>query len=146
VVETLQLERAVVPVRFGTRHDHAEDVRTVLAERRPALLAAHERVRGRVEIAVRLLEPPPARDDGRAYLDRRVKAASLHEELAALAVAAGRRPERRSVELLRGAYLVERRAVPAFTATVEALQREHPEAALVCTGPWPAYSFVGALE
>jgi hypothetical protein len=84
--------------------------------------------------------------DGRAYLARRRKAAALHATLAELAVAAVRRPERGGSELLRGAYLIERPALPGFTAAVETLQREHPEASLVCTGPWPAYSFVGGPE
>jgi gas vesicle protein GvpL/GvpF len=145
VVETIQCERAVVPVRFGTRHADPERVRTALAERRERLLAALERVRGRVELSVRMIEPPAALD-GRAYLARRRKAAAVHDALAALAVGATRRPERGAAELLRGAYLVERPALPAFTAAVESLQREHPEASLLCTGPWPAYSFVGAME
>jgi hypothetical protein len=44
-------------------------------------------------------------------------------------------------ELLRAAYLVDRDAVGGFTARVDALQREHPELAVLCTGPWPPYSF-----
>ncbi|MDA0165685.1 GvpL/GvpF family gas vesicle protein [Solirubrobacter ginsenosidimutans] len=142
VVESIQRERAVVPVRFGTRHADPDRVRAALAGRRGQLLAALERVRGRVELAMRVIEPGEALD-GRAYLARRRKAAALHDALTALAVAEVRRPERGGQELLRGAYLVERPALRAFTAAVETLQREHPEASLVCTGPWPAYSFVG---
>jgi hypothetical protein len=44
--------------------------------------------------------------------------------------------------VLRNAYLVERRVVPRFRAVVERLQLAHPEVAILCTGPWPAYSFV----
>jgi hypothetical protein len=145
VIEAVGLERAVVPVRFASRHGDAEHVRAALAERRDALLAALERVRGRVEVAVRVIEPEPAPVDGRTYLARRRKAAALHDRLAQRAIAAGRRPEHGGQELLRGAYLVERPAVAAFTAFVQALQREHPEVSLVCTGPWPAYSFVTGL-
>lgn len=146
VIEAIQRERAVVPVRFGTRHDDPDGVRAALAAERDRLLAALDRVRGRVEVAVRVIEPPPTWLDGRAYLARREKAAAMHETLAGFAVAAARGPERGDPELLRGSYLVEQRGLQAFTAAAEALQREHPETSLVCTGPWPAYSFVGELR
>jgi hypothetical protein len=146
VVEAVQSERAVLPLRFGTRLPGTGTVRAALAERSDVLLAGLERVRGRVELAVRALQQPEPAPDGRAYLRRRQAAAGLHETLEALAVAARRGPERTADELLRAAYLVERPALASFAATVERLQREHPEAALVCTGPWPAYSFVEPLE
>jgi hypothetical protein len=146
VVEAVQSERAVLPMRFGTRRPADGGVRAALAERRDVLVAGLERVRGRVELAVRALQTPEPAPDGRAYLRRRQAAAALHETLEALAVAARRAPERTADELLRAAYLVERPALASFAATVERLRREHPEAALVCTGPWPAYSFVEPLE
>jgi len=43
---------------------------------------------------------------------------------------------------LRAAYLVERPVVARFGSRVQRLQAEHPEAAVLCTGPWPPYSFV----
>jgi hypothetical protein len=50
-------------------------------------------------------------------------------------------------ELLRAAYLVDRGAVGEFVARVRQLQRAHEELALVCTGPWPPFSFAqGAPE
>jgi hypothetical protein len=49
---------------------------------------------------------------------------------------------RQGPELLRAAYLVDRREVPRFRATVERLQSAHPDAAILCTGPWPPYSFM----
>lgn len=146
VIETIQRERAVVPVRFGTRHADSDRVRAALTERREPLLAALERVRGRVEVAVRVIEPATGKTDGSAYLARRRKASTMHATLSGFAVAAGRGHERGDPELLRGAYLLERDGLQAFTTAVEALQREYPEASLVCTGPWPAYSFVGELE
>lgn len=146
VVERVQAERAVLPMRFGTRLPGAGSVRVALAERREELLAGLDRVRGRVELAVRAIEPSEPAPDGRSYLMRRQKAARLHDMLAVLAVAACRRPERAADELLRGSYLVERPALETFSAAVETLQREHPEASLVCTGPWPAYSFVEPLK
>jgi gas vesicle protein GvpL/GvpF len=91
----------------------------------------------------------PAATGGGQYLRAKLSTArtvtALHETLAALAVAARRWPERAPSELLRASYLVERPAVPEFRGAVERLQREHPEAALLCTGPWPAYSFVDGV-
>ena len=153
VIEALMADRAVLPLRFGTRMPDAGAVRTPLAARREQLLDALDRVRGRVELAVRAIQPEavaaapsaPAAS-GREYLRARMSirrsSASLHEPLAALAVAARRWPELAPGELLRASYLVDQPAVAGFRSAVERLQREHPEAALLCTGPWPAYSFV----
>src|SRR3954467_5494509 len=43
----------------------------------------------------------------------------------------------------RSAYLVNRDEVDAFVDRVEALGRELDDVSIVCTGPWPPYSFVG---
>ena len=47
-----------------------------------------------------------------------------------------------SDELLRAAYLVERGQVDAFVTAVRRLQEDRADLALVCTGPWPPFSFV----
>jgi hypothetical protein len=158
VVESLMAERAVLPMRFGTRPPSADSVREELAARRDELLEALDRVRGRVELAVRALQPAaraaaatsPASASGSEYLRARVAGAStltaLHEPLAALAVAARWWPERAPGEPRRISYLVDESAVADFRSAVERLQREHPEAALLCTGPWPAYSFAEAVS
>lgn len=151
VVEALMADRAVLPMRFGTRLRDLDGVRAALAARRESLLDALDRVRGRVELAVRAIRPAAdvaidaAPASGVAYLRARLRstrsAESLHEPLAALAVAAHRWPERAPGEVLRASYLVDQPAVVSFRRAVERLQRQHPEAALLCTGPWPAYSF-----
>jgi Gas vesicle synthesis protein GvpL/GvpF len=154
VVESLMGDRGVLPVRFGMRLPAVDDVREVLAERRDVLLEALDRVRGRVELAVRATQPaasaPPPAASGSEYLHARLAGArtlkALHEPLAALAVAARCWPERAPGEPRRGSYLVDEPAVAGFRNAVESLQREHPEAALLCTGPWPAYSFVEAVS
>jgi hypothetical protein len=158
VIETLMAERAVLPMRFGTRFPDPGGVRAALAAREELLLDALDRVRGRVELAVRAIQPAaeaegasapaaaPAAATGREYVRARLRTrrsgASLHEPLAALAVDVRRWPELAPGEVLRASYLVEQPAVPEFRSTVERLQRQHPEAALLCTGPWPAYSFM----
>jgi hypothetical protein len=158
VIEALMAERATLPMRFGTRFPDVGGVQAALAGRREPLRDALDRVRGRVELAVRAMQPEadaaassaPAAASGREYLSAKLRSkrsgASLHEPLAALAVAARRWPELAPGELLRAAYLVDQPAVGRFRSAVQRLQREHPEAALLCTGPWPAYSFMEGVS
>ena len=157
VVERLMAERAVLPMRFGTTLPEADALRAALAARHAELLAALERVRRRVELGVRAVDiagssPPPTTPpaNGREYLLAKLAhntgaertAESLHRPLAALAVDGRCHPVHRPREVLRGSYLVDRAEVPAFRVAVERLQRERPAVALLCTGPWPPYSFV----
>jgi hypothetical protein len=156
VVESLMAERAVLPMRFGTSLPSHDDVRDALAERRDVLLEALDRVRGRVELALRAMLPaasaaaaPLPAASGSEYVRLRLARArtvtALHEPLTALAVAARDWPERAPGEV-RTSYLVDEPVVGRFRNAVERLQREHPEAALLCTGPWPAYSFVSGVS
>jgi hypothetical protein len=154
VVEALMEDRDLLPVRFGTRLDDDAAAARSVAERHAELERALERVRGAVELSVRavLAEPgeeaAPERDSGADYL--RVKrrasaahdavAAAVHAPLAALARAHAERPPR-PPEVLRAAYLVDRGAVGTFARHVARLDERHPELRLLCTGPWPPYSF-----
>jgi hypothetical protein len=166
VVERLMAERAVLPMRFASRLAGEAALRHALVTRQNELRAALDGVRGRVELAVRALcaagaprrearrtavaGAPEGRDSGRehvrAKLDRHHRAdaagAALHAPLAALAVVGSRRPGRVPCEVLRASYLVERPAVAEFRAVAQRLQSEHRDTAVLCTGPWPPYSFV----
>jgi hypothetical protein len=146
-LEALMDERDLLPVRYGTRVADEAAAARAIAGRRPELRAALERVRGAVELAVRVQanEPAPApatAASGRDYIAARAAhgeaAKRLHEPLAALARESA---VQHGGELLRAAYLVERDAVGEFVARVRELQAAHPEVALLCTGPWPPYSF-----
>ena len=44
------------------------------------------------------------------------------------------------------AYLVPQSNVDAFREEVGRLQSAHPERTIVCTGPWPPYSFTAPAE
>jgi hypothetical protein len=156
VVERLMAERTVVPLRFGSTVAGEAALRRLLAERRESLTETIARIRGRVELGVRVLDEAPAAvadepRSGRDYVLGRLQdsrraehaTAALHEPLAVLARDAVRQPLRAADELLRGAYLVDRAGVPRFCTGVQRLQAEHPDMAILCTGPWPAYSFVG---
>jgi Gas vesicle synthesis protein GvpL/GvpF len=166
VVERLMADRTVLPMRFGTTLADADALRASLAARHDDLVGRLRRVRGRVELGVRAVarEPDAAaaapadgagHDEapaltGRAYLMTKLArgraardaAAALHGPLAARAVESSRRPCGPG-EVLRAAYLVERADVPPFLGVVERLRRDHAGVALLCTGPWPAYSFAG---
>jgi hypothetical protein len=167
VVERMMADRAVLPMRFGSKLADDDALREVLAARQQEFLASLDRVRGRVEVGVRAMQPPgaqpatgapavalpaPVAMTGRAYLEgklrngRRIEheAATLHEPLAKLAVDVSRQPARAPDELLRASYLIEAAALARFRGTVERLQRAHPGVAILCTGPWPPYSFVAA--
>jgi hypothetical protein len=58
-----------------------------------------------------------------------------------MARASTRRRQTRASELLCAAYLVERSKVSGFAERVAELQQENPELRILCTGPWPPYSF-----
>jgi Gas vesicle synthesis protein GvpL/GvpF len=60
IVEELMRDRDVLPVRYGTRFPDEVAAGRVLEERREQLGAALERVRGAVELAVRVIAQPHA--------------------------------------------------------------------------------------
>lgn len=166
VVERLMADRTVLPMRFGSKVDDERALREFLAGCRQSLATAIARTSGHVELGVRILQPLAARDGagmaaraaapptGRDYLlaklqhDQRATraSASLHEPLEALAGEARRQTPRGADEILRGSYLVDRRVVPRFRAAVERLQIARPDVSILCTGPWPPYSFVGDVR
>jgi gas vesicle protein GvpL/GvpF len=165
VVERIMADRTVLPMRFGNKLPGDDVLREVLAARQQEFLATLDRVRGRVELGIRAMQPlgtPAAKErmlgeasapevmTGRQYLEakllngRRIEreAAAVHEPLSTLAVAVRRQPPRAPEELLRASYLVETAVVARFRSLVERLQRSHPDVAILLTGPWPPYSFV----
>jgi hypothetical protein len=147
LLERLMEDRDMLPVRYGTVVRDEDDAARVLDDRRDELVAGLERVRGAVELAVRVRGDAgePEGDTGRDYLAARARparaAAEINHALSALAREGIVQP---SGDLLRVAYLVDRGDVDAFVALVRRLQDEHEELALVCTGPWPPFSFTDA--
>jgi hypothetical protein len=152
-VEALMERGAVLPMRFGTMLADETELVEALAARRDEFAAALNRVRGRVEIGLRVVQDRPAAqarraDSGRAYVLARVEehrraeraARELHAPLAALACESRlRRPA--PPTLLAAAYLVERRDVAAFRARAEEVAAACPGVRAVFSGPWPPYSF-----
>lgn len=154
---------AVLPLRLGSALAGEDAVRAMLRERAAEFTEALDRVRGAVELSVRAAlaipeEPaataaPGISGSGTAYMLGRL-AQTRHEaeimrtvdpplaELARDSARLGSALADRDAQV-RLAYLVERAAVQAFRARVEALAETRAGLRLACTGPWPPYSFVG---
>ena len=174
VVRRLLAAATVVPLRFGSLHRDTAAVEGFLAEHRDEFVAALDRVRGRVELGVKLWVAAPADEaegrrpaTGREYLERRREArehaatarAALDETLRAvharlLAVSeAGvlNRSQPREltgdsrVMAMNAAYLVDADDDSLFSE-VEHLRRAHPGLVFEVTGPWAPYNFVGSPE
>ena len=168
VVEQLQARWPVLPVRFGCLVT-AEQVALDLRQRHDEYLRLLRRVTGRFEFSITaewsLPEPTQAPDltcdtpvphllflgvsktveqasSDRAHAMQEA-APALLAPLAALA------DEHRLTVLalprcgVNAVFLVPERNEPAFTATLTRVRSMWPEVTLTCTGPWPAFSFVG---
>jgi hypothetical protein len=170
VEEVMEAAGTVVPARFGSTFDRDAALIEQLARHAGPLRASLERTRDAVEIGLRVLwDPGPdtgrppaagAATSGREYLlaragserrrqARRERAAtlagSIHDPLAA-------RSREATLELLvtdripvTGAYLVDSSEVGSFREDVERLAGRAPGVDVICTGPWPPYSFVPDL-
>ena len=170
VARSLLAVATVVPLRFGSLHRDTHAVEGFLAEHREDFRDALERVRGRVEVGVKVwLAAPPAEEDvgaatGREYLERRRAAraeaartrATIDERLreihARLLATADEgvlnRPQPRELTgdrremAMNAAYLVAADD-DALLTEVERLRDEHPDLVIDATGPWAPYNFVG---
>ncbi len=130
IVEAL-VERAdaVLPVRFGEVVPDERALGRLVADRRGELLLGLERVRGSVEVGLRV------RGDG-AAADR------IHRRLAAIALES--RVRRAGDGELATAYLVPRDRLPAVQEVVARAVADVEAPTILCTGPWAPYSFVEA--
>ncbi|MGH2870046.1 MAG: GvpL/GvpF family gas vesicle protein [Solirubrobacteraceae bacterium] len=158
VIEALMGEGAALPVRFGTLLDAVGDVERMLRIRRLELEHKLEGIRGAVELSVRgiwpdVVEPATVTPalTGTAYMRSRLEpqrrardlAARVHAHLDDHARASRHRLLTRSSVPVSAAFLVEHGSEDDFLRRVRELDAQLQDAELVCTGPWPAYSFVG---
>jgi hypothetical protein len=153
VVEGLMELAGVLPLRFGTTLRDSDELRAILARDRPRFERLLARVRGCVELAVRVGVPPapePSSATGTAYLQAKLTAEREREgaanrvlaPLRGLAKATSRRTSRTGDTTVSESYLVSRNALEPFVAQVKLLQSHNSELSLTCTGPWGPYSFV----
>lgn len=154
-VRRLMDDGAILPAQFGSVLPDKPAVRELLRNRRKDLLGRLARVRGAVEIGLRAswrdgaaakLERRPT--SGSSYLRDRLelrqsarRVATELDALTALARGSRRALAPRPDLPVLDAYLVDRGRVGEFVAMVEQLDDRLDEVELVCTGPWPPYSF-----
>lgn len=129
IVEAVMETRDLVPMRYGTRFARDEEAVDAVAAREGEMRSALERVRGAVELSLRVRTREPG------------LSADVQDPLRPLVREAITRPGRDEAELLRAAYLVERGRVPDVRDEIARLQDQHPQLSLLLTGPWPPYSF-----
>ena len=71
-------------------------------------------------------------------------ARAMHAILKRLATASRFDAETADRDWIAAAFLMPRDATETFRQAVSRLAKAHPKLALLCTGPWPPYSFVNA--
>ena len=156
VVEAIMARGPVLPLRFGTQLEGEERLAAALAERGDELLRSLERVRGQVELGLRVMPrrgPKPDLDpderSGRAYLLARAgehrrateAARQLQAPLAELAAASVLRQRPAPPAILVAAYLVDADRVAEFRVRADEIRACREDLYVVVTGPWPPYNF-----
>jgi hypothetical protein len=157
VVEEVMARGAVLPLRFGTQLEDEDRLAAALSDRHEGLQRVLDRVRGRVELGLRVLPVRPdagaeaaPQGSGREYLLERVSrhrraeraARELNTPLAALASASRVKAAPAPPAILVAAYLLDPGDAPEFRARAHELAARHDDLQAVVTGPWPPYSFV----
>jgi hypothetical protein len=158
VVEAVMEGGPALPMRLGTAFPDEQELLDTLRARAPEFHRALDRVEGAVELGIRAVVDLEPSDNGRpvngagpgtTYMLGRLEqvraaervAAAIHEPLAVLARHSTWRLEAGDPPRLVAAYLVDISKVDDFRDQVAALEDGRP-VAVVCTGPWPPYSFV----
>lgn len=153
VVEAALGGGAALPARFGTTFADARSLAAALEPHAQTLREQLERLRGCVELAVRVGFPEAEQTvpaSGRAYLETKLSRKRRNEAVVAetlaplseLATCARTNEGRSAGEDICASYLVPRGWVEPFVEKVRTLAENSPQLALSCTGPWPPYSFV----
>jgi hypothetical protein len=163
----------VVPLRFGSLHRDLDAVEAFRDAHREEFRDALSRVRGRVELGVKVWAAVPAERrgepaaTGREYLQRRReereetararatvddRLRTIHSRLLeSAAEGVLNRPQPREVTgdrremAMNAAYLVPADS-DALVVEVERLRAEHADLVFEVTGPWAPYNFVGGAD
>lgn len=157
VIDHLIERAAVLPLRFGTVLPDPDALRGVMVDDGARFRLLLSRVRGCVELAVRVgmapasATPPPGGTD---YMRERLAARQRESDAAdrvfaplrPLARATAHRPVQAGNTTVSESYLVPHGAIEPFAAQVRALQAQNPSLSISCTGPWGPYSFVDGGE
>lgn len=161
VVEALMDAHALLPARFGSVLESDDDVRALLDARADELLAALREVAGSAELGVRAAptaraasQRPTHENAGVAYFaDRldeqrglRALADRVDAALAPLAKARRLRMPAAGRTTVSAAYLVPHARIDEFVRCVARLDEQIADGEVLCTGPWPPYSFSEAAR
>ena len=135
VVEALMSRSgAVLPAQFGRPFGDEAELEAAIRPKTQELERGLDRVRGCVEFGLRVAGESPDATSGTEYMRARLDQQRAVEPL-----------EHVSRAVSANAYLVPADKIDEFQEAVRRLQAEHAELTIVCTGPWPPYSF-GAEE
>ena len=170
-IEQLMRNCTLLPARFATTFDNERHLKEIVQQNHESLSAGLERVRGCVELGVRVLlrnpmVPAPARQQaasssGTAYMlgrleeeqrrrdqlrDAKELAGRIHAPLAEMSIDSTSRVLPSPEILLSAAYLIPRDQVADFGRSVDQIAGRHPRVSALCTGPWPPYNFTPALK
>lgn len=149
------IDRApILPAQFGSLLEDEAGVRGFLRRRSEDLLSRLKRVWEAVEIGLRAswregsVPSTDGSESAASYLRDRLelreharRVAHQLDPLTALALSSRRVLAPRPDLPVLDAYLVDRGRVDEFVALVEKLGGVLDDVDLVCTGPWPPYSF-----
>jgi hypothetical protein len=153
VVGALERRAAtVVPVRYGQVLQNEQALAEAVRSKGEAIRTTFARVRDCVEIAVRVWGAPTRVEaaDGAGYmhgrreaeLQRRAVVDQLHERVSSAARDARiRYGALGGEELFVAAYLIPAARLTEVTREVESFGSDHRDLTVVCTGPWPPFSF-----
>jgi hypothetical protein len=127
---------AVMPFRFGIEVRSEPELRGVLEINLDALSGQLARVRGRVEMGLKVKLPPSSPPERWSSALARVRALApwvedRRERLLRLSTG----------QALEGCYLVSREDVSAFWTAVEEIRAALAGLPVLGSGPWAAYSF-----
>jgi FAD/FMN-containing dehydrogenase len=125
---------AVLPAQFGRPFGDEAELEAAIRPKTQELERGLDRVRGCVEFGLRVAGERPGATSGTEYMRARLAQQRAVEPL-----------EHVSRAVSANAYLVPADKIDEFQEAVHRLQAERPELTIVCTGPWPPYSF-GAEE
>ena len=153
VVEALMADHAVLPARFGSLVPGRVQALDLLSGRHREITTCLRQVAGCVEIGLHLAWRGPGSGiaDGKrsGETERPFLHASFDAQIGRVQTQLARyaRQSRRiAVGAHEGiadlAFLVAADWLPTLLAKARALRRECRDAVMVCTGPWPPYSFV----
>ena len=155
VEELLARSRAVLPAQLGRAFADEADLVTAIRTKAVELERGLTRVRGCAEFGLRVLRGEALdfaeqHESGRDYMRFRLAetmqrdriAEEFHGPLARLSRTSARFGGA-SADLLAATYLVPDENIANFRDEVARLEAAHPKLGVVCTGPWPPYTFAG---